>query len=80
MLSNLIQIVELATVGLLFLCVLKVYMQMGNAEPKSVKAKIFKKPPKLTKEQKKQVDRLQTIMDNIDNYNGDEYGQKEVKS
>lgn len=79
MLSNLIQVLELATIGLLFLCVLKVYVQIGETQEKPIKPKMFRKAPKPTKEQKKQMDRLQTIMDNIDSYNGDEYGQKEVK-
>ena len=32
-----------------------------------------------TKEEKKEQERLQTIIDNIDNYTGDGIGQKEVK-
>lgn len=78
MLSNLIEILELATIVLLFLCALKVYGQIEvpkKDEPKP--KKIVKK--KLTKEEKKEQQRLQTIVDNIDNYTGDGIGQKEVK-
>jgi hypothetical protein len=45
-------------------------------EPKP--KKVVKKK-KLTKEEKKEQQRLQTLIDNIDNYTGDGIGQKEVK-
>lgn len=78
MLSNLIQIFELATIVLLFLCVAReLKKQPYNAQEAKPK-KIFKKP-KLTKEEKKAQKRLQTLIDNIDNYAGDGIGQKEVK-
>lgn len=63
---------------LLFLCALKVYRQIEapkKDEPKP--KKVVKK--KLTKEEKKEQKRLQTLIDNIDNYTGDGMGQKEVK-
>lgn len=78
MLSNLIEILELATVVLLFSCALD--LRKGIEMPKKEEAKpkkIVKK--KLTKEEKKEQQRLQTIVDNIDNYTGDGIGQKEVK-
>ena len=78
MLSNLIEILELATIVLLFLCALKVYRQIEAPKKEGAKPKkIVKK--KLTKEEKKEQQRLQTIVDNIDNYTGDGIGQKEVK-
>ena len=78
MLSNLIEILELATIVLLFLCALKVYRQIEAPKKEEPKPKkVVKK--KLTKEEKKEQERLQTLMDNIDNYNGDGIGQKEVK-
>ena len=78
MLSNLIEIFELATIVLLFLCALKVYKQLETPKKEEIKPKkIVKK--KLTKEEKKEQQRLQTIVDNIDNYTGDGIGQKEVK-
>ena len=77
MLSSLIQTFELATAVLLFLFVLRLYRQQ---EPeKETKPKKVVKKKKLTKEEKKEQERLQTLMDNIDNYNGDGIGQKEVK-
>lgn len=78
MLSNLIEILELATIVLLFLCALKVYRQIEVPKKEEVKPKKMVKK-KLTKEEKKEQERLQTLMDNIDNYNGDGIGQKEVK-
>ena len=78
MLSNLIEILELATVVLLFSCALD--LRKGIEVPKKEEVepkKIVKK--KLTKEEKKEQQRLQTIVDNIDNYTGDGIGQKEVK-
>lgn len=78
MLSNLIEILELATVVLLFSCALD--LRKGIEMPKKDEPKpkkIVKK--KLTKEEKKEQKRLQTIVDNIDNYTGDGIGQKEVK-
>lgn len=77
MLSSLIQIFELATAVLLFLFVLRLYRQQEPA--KETKPKKVVKKKKLTKEEKKEQARLQTLMDNIDNYNGDGIGQKEVK-
>lgn len=78
MLSNLIQLFELATAVLLFLCVLKTLKQ--EEKPKyEVKPKKMVKKKKLSKEEKKEQERLQTIIDNIDNYTGDGIGQKEVK-
>lgn len=77
MLSSLIQIFELATAVLLFLFVLRLYRQQEPA--KETKPKKVVKKKKLTKEEKKEQERLQTLMDNIDNYNGDGIGQKEVK-
>ena len=78
MLSNLIEILELATIVLLFLCALKVYRQSEAPKKEETKPKKMVKK-KLTKEEKKEQERLQTLMDNIDNYNGDGIGQKEVK-
>ena len=78
MLSNLIEILELATIVLLFLCALKVYRQIEVPKKEEPKPKKMVKK-KLTKEEKKEQERLQTLMDNIDNYNGDGIGQKEVK-
>lgn len=78
MLSNLIEILELATIVLLFSCALD--LRKGIEMPKKDEPnpkKIVKK--KLTKEEKKEQQRLQTIVDNIDNYTGDGIGQKEVK-
>ena len=66
MLSNLIQIFELATIVL-------------PVKKEEIKPKKMVKKKKLTKEEKKEQERLQTLMDNIDNYNGDGIGQKEVK-
>ena len=78
MLSSLIEILELATIVLLFLCALKVCRQIEAPRKEEQKPKkVVKK--KLTKEEKKEQERLQTLMDNIDNYNGDGIGQKEVK-
>ena len=79
MLSNLIEIFELATIVLLFLCVLRMYRQQEPVKKEEVKPKKMVKKKKLTKEEKKEQERLQTLMDNIDNYNGDGIGQKEVK-
>ena len=78
MLSSLIEILELATIVLLFLCALKVYIQIETPKKEAPKPKKMVKK-KLTKEEKKEQQRLQTLMDNIDNYNGDGIGQKEVK-
>ena len=78
MLSSLIEILELATIVLLFLCALKVYRQIETPKKEAPKPKKMVKK-KLTKEEKKEQQRLQTLMDNIDNYNGDGIGQKEVK-
>ncbi len=78
MLSSLIEILELATIVLLFLCALKVYRQIETPKKEEQKPKKMVKK-KLTKEEKKEQQRLQTLMDNIDNYNGDGIGQKEVK-
>ena len=78
MLSSLIEILELATIVLLFLCALKVYRQIEAPKKEEPKPKKMVKK-KLTKEEKKEQQRLQTLMDNIDNYNGDGIGQKEVK-
>jgi hypothetical protein len=78
MLSNLIEILELATIVLLFLCALKVYGQIEAPKKEEAKPKKMVKK-KLTKEEKKEQQRLQTIVDNIDNYTGDGIGQKEVK-
>ena len=78
MLSNLIEILELATIVLLFLCALKVYRQIEVPKKEEQKPKKMVKK-KLTKEEKKEQQRLQTLIDNIDNYNGDGIGQKEVK-
>ena len=66
----------MATVVLLFLCVLKQFNkdEMELSKPQ----KIFKKT-KLTKEERERQERLQTIWENVDNYNGDGLGQKEVK-
>lgn len=78
MLSNLIEILELATVVLLFSCALDLRKGIEVPKKEEVKPKkIVKK--KLTKEEKKEQQRLQTIVDNIDNYTGDGIGQKEVK-
>ena len=78
MLSSLIQIFELATAVLLFLFVLRLYRQQEQPAKETKPKKVVKKK-KLTKEEKKEQARLQTLMDNIDNYNGDSIGQKEVK-
>lgn len=78
MLSSLIEILELATVVLLFSCALD--LRKGIEVPKKEEAKPKKMvKKKLTKEDKKKQECLQTLMDNIDNYNGDGIGQKEVK-
>lgn len=78
MLSNLIQLFELATAVLLFLCVLRMFKQEEKPKDEPKPKKIVKKK-KLTKEEKKEQQRLQTLIDNIDNYTGDGIGQKEVK-
>lgn len=78
MLSNLIQLFELATAALLFLCVLRMYRQQEPAKEQPKPKKVVKRK-KLTKEEKKEQQRLQTLIDNIDNYTGDGIGQKEVK-
>ena len=79
MLSSLIEILELATIVLLFSCALD--LRKGIEVPKKEEAKPKKliKKKKLTKEEKKEQERLQTLIDNIDNYTGDGMGQKEVK-
>jgi hypothetical protein len=78
MLSNLIEILELATIVLLFSCALD--LRKGIEMPKKDEPKPKKMvKKKLTKEEKKEQKRLQTIVDNIDNYTGDGIGQKEVK-
>ena len=79
MLSSLIEILELATIVLLFLCALKVYRQIEAPKKEEQKPKKLVKKKKLTKEEKKEQERLKTLLDNIDNYNGDGIGQKEVK-
>jgi hypothetical protein len=79
MLSNLIQIFELATIVLLFSCVLDLRRGIQTPKKEEIKPKKMVKKKKLTKEEKKGLERLQTLMDNIDNYNGDGIGQKEVK-
>lgn len=79
MLSNIIEIFELATNVLLFLCVLRVYNSEDKKEPKShMQINPFYKP-KPSEEQKKQEEKLQQIWGNIDRYVGDSDGQKEVK-
>lgn len=79
MLSNLIEIFELATVVLLFSCALDLRRGIQTPKKEEAKPKKMVKKKKLTKEEKKEQERLQTLMDNIDNYNGDGIGQKEVK-
>lgn len=79
MLYNLIQIFELATIVLLFLCVLRLFKTKDN---ETVLPKIetpFKSKYKPTKEQENEQRKLQQLLDNIDNYTGDSEGQKEVK-
>ena len=78
MLSNLIEILQLATTVLLFLCVLRMFKQEEKPKDEPKPKKVVKKK-KLTKEEKKEQQRLQTLIDNIDNYTGDGIGQKEVK-
>lgn len=78
MLSNLIQLFELATAVLLFSCVLRMFKQEEKPKDEPKPKKVVKKK-KLTKEEKKEQQRLQTLIDNIDNYTGDGIGQKEVK-
>jgi hypothetical protein len=79
MLSNLIEILELATVVLLFSCVLDLRKGIEAPKKDAPKPKKIVKKKKLTKEEKKEQQRLQTLIDNIDNYTGDGIGQKEVK-
>ena len=81
MLSNLIQVFELATIVLLFLCVLKQYSKLSGDEnaPEKPKKVIKQGKTKMTKKEQKEQERLQAILDNIDNYSGDGLGQKEVK-
>jgi hypothetical protein len=55
------------------------YRQQEPVKKEEIKPKKIVKKKKLTKEEKKEQERLQTLMDNIDNYNGDGIGQKEVK-
>lgn len=78
MLSNLIEIFELATIVLLFLYVVRELKKQPDNVQEAKTKKIFKKT-KLSKEEKKEQERLQTLIDNIDNYTGDGVGQKEVK-
>lgn len=79
MLSNIIEIFELATIVLLFLCVLRVYNNEDKKEPKlHMQINPFYKS-KPSEEQKKQEEKLQQIWGNIDRYVGDSEGQKEVK-
>jgi hypothetical protein len=78
-LSNLIQVLELATTVLLFLCAIDLRKELKTPEKEEPKPKKIVKKKKLTKEEKKEQERLQTLMDNIDNYTGDGIGQKEVK-
>ena len=79
MLSNLIEILQLATVVLLFLCALDLRKELKAPKKDEPKPKKRVKKKKLTKEEKKEQQRLQTLIDNIDNYTGDGIGQKEVK-
>lgn len=79
MLSNLIEILELATVVLLFSCALDLRRTFQEPKKDEPKPKKIVKKKKLTKEEKKEQQRLQTLIDNIDNYTGDGIGQKEVK-
>lgn len=79
MLSNLIEILQLATVVLLFLCALDLRKELKAPKKDEPKPKKIVKNKKLTKEEKKEQQRLQTLIDNIDNYTGDGIGQKEVK-
>lgn len=79
MLSNLIQLFELATAVLLFLCALDLRRTFQEPKKDEPKPKKVVKKKKLTKEEKKEQQRLQTLIDNIDNYTGDGIGQKEVK-
>lgn len=79
MLSNLIQVLELATTVLLFLCALDLRKELKAPKKDEPKPKKVVKKKKLTKEEKKEQQRLQTLIDNIDNYTGDGIGQKEVK-
>ena len=62
--------------ALLILCVLYTFFTVKELNPQEYAA--FHGLDK-TKEEKKEQERLQTLMDNIDNYNGDGIGQKEVK-
>jgi hypothetical protein len=78
-LSNLIEILELATVVLLFSCALDLRRNFQEHKKDEPKNKKVVKKKKLTKEEKKEQQRLQTLIDNIDNYTGDGIGQKEVK-
>jgi hypothetical protein len=78
-LSNLIQLFELATTVLLFLCALDLRRTFQEPKKDEPKPKKVVKKKKLTKEEKKEQQRLQTLIDNIDNYTGDGIGQKEVK-
>lgn len=79
MLYNLIEILELATVVLLFSCTLDLRKGLKAPKKDEPKPKKIVKKKKLTKEEKKEQQRLQTLIDNIDNYTGDGIGQKEVK-
>lgn len=71
------EILALSILVMLFLCVLWLYRQLNFPEKTERKAprKFFRK----SKEQSKEEKRLNQILYNIDNYNGDELGQKEIE-
>ena len=71
--------IPLSILIMLFLCVFELYKRLDiqeNTKPE-IKAhkRLFRKEKKQTKSEK----RLNQILNNIDNYTGDELGQKEIE-
>ena len=62
-----------------YLATIRNWARKEAPKKEETKPKKLIKKKKLTKEEKKEQERLQTLMDNIDNYTGDGMGQKEVK-
>ncbi|MBE5813167.1 MAG: hypothetical protein E7314_05900 [Clostridiales bacterium] len=76
----LFKILVLSILIMLFLCVFELYKRVDMQEPTKQERKVPKKLFSRDKKQQNKADkRLNQILDNIDNYTGDELGQKEIK-
>ena len=80
MLFNIIfKILVLSILIMLFLCVFELYKRLNIQENTKPEIKAYKRLFRKEKKQTKSEKRLNQILDNIDNYTGDELGQKEIE-